>query len=178
MKKCLLSILFIISIIIIMLLLIGIIFPKKYLNEIRDNANKYGLDESMIASVINIESGYDEKAQSTRGAMGLMQILPSTAMEVVDKIGLNIDDISDIYDVEINIEIGCFYLRYLLDYFNGSIINTLCAYNWGMRNVQDWINAGNVDNNGEITNIPVEETRNYIAKYNLNKYVYDYIYNF
>ncbi len=166
------------SMVIALILLMGIFFPRKYIDCIKDNARKYHLDESMVASVINIESGYDECATSNRGAVGLMQIMPSTAMEIAGKIGMDIDDVAMLYSVEINIELGCYYLRYLLDYFRGNVINALCAYNWGMSNVREWLDGGNADANGNITNIPVTETRKYISKYQMHHYVYSHIYNY
>ena len=80
-----------------------------------------------------------------------------------------------LYDAKINVEIGCYYLRYLINYFNGNITHALCGYNCGLRNVRQWIESGN--NDGDINKIPVEETRNYIKKYNLNYYIYSNIYN-
>ncbi|MGN0961452.1 MAG: lytic transglycosylase domain-containing protein [Christensenellales bacterium] len=157
--------------------MIFLLFPKKLTNEISSIASKYNLPESMIASVINIESGYDENAVSEAGAIGLMQILPSTAEDCAKRMNIEFVE-SDLYNKEINIEIGCYYLRYLLNMFDGNITNVLCAYNWGLGNVKNWIENGNVDNNGTITNIPVKETSDYLKKYSINNFVYKNLYGY
>lgn len=135
---------------------------------------EYNLSKSLVASVINIESHYDSKAISDAGAIGLMQLMPNTAEEIARKLGVEDYDLND---VEINIRFGCYYLRYLLDMFDENIINSLCAYNWGLKNVQNWLHEGNLDDSGTITNIPVDETRGYIKKYKFNNIVYSKILN-
>ena len=142
---------------------------------IKKYSSMFNLDSSVVASVINIESSYDVNAVSKAGAMGLMQLMPSTAEDVAKK--LNIDKY-DLFNPEDNIEFGCFYIRYLLDMFNDNLVNALCAYNWGLNNVKLWINKGNVDDSGTIINIPVKETSRYITKFNHSFYVYSKIYRF
>ena len=161
----------IITILVIMLQL----FPNKYKEIIAEKSRKYNIENYIVASVINIESRYDKKAMSPVGAVGLMQILPSTAEEIASKLGDDYEQI-DLYDEETNIEYGCYYLRYLLDLFDGNIVNALASYNWGLNNVKKWIKDGNVDENFTITNIPVKETQNYIKKFKRNSFVYNFIY--
>ena len=154
---------------------IKLMFPKKYSLLIDEYSVKYGIPSSMVYSVINVESGFDEKSISHAGAIGLMQILPSTADDCAKRIGIQIGTES-LYDPETNINIGCYYLAYLLEIFEQNVINSLCAYNWGLGNVKEWISLGNVDDSGTITNIPVKETRNYIKKYKINLFVYKNIF--
>lgn len=170
MKKLWIGVSIFVGIVIVFFLLLFLLFPRKYTAEINKYSQEYNLEPSMVASVINIESGYDRTAISNAGAVGLMQLLPSTANECARKMGLTMEEDS-LYDVDINMRIGCYYLRYLLDIFDGNIINTLCAYNWGLGNVNDWMTAGN-EKDGTITNIPVKETRDYVRKYRVNKVVY------
>ena len=158
-------------------LFVGFLFPIKFRYEIKKYANEYGLSANMIASIINIESGFDVNAKSSAGAIGLMQILPSTARECANKMGIEFQD-NDLYDGDTNIRIGCFYLQYLMTLFDGNITNVLCAYNWGLGNVNNWIEQGNVDVQGTITNIPVEETRNYIKKFHTGYFVYEKLYGY
>jgi soluble lytic murein transglycosylase len=152
-----------------------ILFPLRYRSEIGKYAKEFGLSESFVASVINVESRYDSSAVSSVGAVGLMQILPSTARECAQKLGIEFDDV-DLYDADENIRIGCFYLHYLLELFDGNIVNVLCAYNWGLGNVNNWIALGYMDSDGTITNIPIEETRNYIKKFYISSFVYEKLY--
>lgn len=150
-------------------------FPKKYLNIIEKYSNECNLPTYLVASVINIESGYDELAKSSAGAMGLMQLKLSTASDMANYLGVKVDSVN-IYDVELNIMLGTKYLAYLLDMFGGNETNALVAYNWGLQNVKDWIAKGNVAESGTITNIPVKESRNYLKKYRLNRFVYKGLY--
>ena len=174
MKKCI-----VVSVIIVMLLcLVGsffIIFPLKYTKHIKKYASEYDLPASMVASLINIESGYDKHAKSKAGAIGLMQIMPNTAKEIATKFNINYND-EMLYDEETNIKFGCYYLSYLLNYYDLNITNTLASYNWGLNNVNNWINNGNVDKDGSIINIPVSETKNYLKKYKFNNFFYDIFY--
>lgn len=153
------------------------LFPKKYEDQITIYAKKYSLKKSMVASVINIESSYKKDSVSDVGAIGLMQLLPTTAFDCANRLGIEIDE-DEIFEPEINIELGCYYLSYLLDLFDENIINALCAYNWGLGNVKDWIELGHVDDSGTITEIPVSETKNYIRKYKVNIFVYEELYKF
>ena len=153
------------------------VFPVKYKEIILKYSSRFDIDSYIVASVINIESGYDKSAKSTAGAIGLMQLLPSTAEEIAHKLHKDFVE-EDLYDVNINIEYGCYYLSYLLDYFDGNITNVLSAYNWGLNNVRNWIKEGNVDENGNIINIPVKETKVYLKKYKINKFFYKNIYGY
>ena len=164
-----------VGVICLVVILFFAMFPRKYNDLIDKYANEYNLDKYLIASVINIESRYDTNSVSKAGAMGLMQILPSTAFDIAGRIGIEIEK-NDLFNEEINIQLGAFYLRYLLDLFDGNIDNTLSAYNWGLSNVKNWINEGNIDDTGTITNIPVSETSNYLKKFKANKFVYKNIY--
>lgn len=153
------------------------LFPKKYEGLITIYANKYSLKKAMVASVINIESSYKKDSVSGVGAIGLMQLLPTTAFDCANRLGFEIDE-DGIFEPETNIELGCYYLSYLLDLFDENIINALCAYNWGLGNVKNWIELGYVDDSGTVTEIPVSETKNYIKKYKVNIFVYEKLYKF
>lgn len=165
------------AIIAISIALIFLFFPKKYESEIDALALKYNLSPYLIASVINIESGYDERALSDAGAMGLMQILPSTAEDCASRLDIDYNK-EDLYSSQYNMEIGCYYINYLMEMFEGNITNVLASYNWGLGNVKSWMNEGNIDENGTIINIPVKETRDYLKKFNINRFVYKNLYGY
>lgn len=177
MKRILIVIGIIVCVIAVVAMVLLLFFPIKYKSEIELYAEKYSLPQSLVASVINIESGYDKDAESRVGARGIMQVLPSTAVDCAIRLGFDFHE-EDLWKIDTNMEIGCFYLSYLLDIFDGNIVNALCAYNWGLGNVKDHIDKGNVDSNGTITKIPVEETDNYIKKYYLNEFVYSKLYKY
>ena len=177
MKKSILIVMISCLVVIACIVFIRSIFPQKYKVEIDTYSSMYDLPKSFVASVINIESGYRESAVSNAGAKGVMQLLPSTALDCADRIGLEITE-DQLFDAETNIMLGCFYLRYLLDLFDGNWINTLSAYNWGYGNVRDWIRIGNADDSGTIIDIPVEETERYIKKFKVSLFVYEKIYKY
>ena len=103
----------------------------------------YGVDRDLIVSVIRAESDFDVNATSSKGAMGLMQLMPDTAR------GLGV---TDAYDPEQNVMAGTRFLKSLLNRYNGDVRLALAAYNWGMGNLE------------RSTGSLPEETRNYIAR--------------
>ncbi len=146
-------------------------FPRKYMDVVDKYANEYNLPTYMVMSVINIESGFNPTARSSAGAMGLMQLKLSTAKDMANGLGVEVDEVG-IFDVDLNIMLGTKYLAYLLELFDGNETNALASYNWGLQNVRDWMSAGNVDASGTVTNIQVKETRDYLKRYGLNRFIY------
>lgn len=152
-------------------------YPRKYREEIYVYSKQYNVNPAMVASVIDIESGYDTLSISNAKAVGLMQLLPTTAFDMAGRLGLEIT-YDDLFFADINIRLGTYYLRYLIDMFDGIETNALSAYNWGLKNVQNWLAMGNKNNVGEVTDIPVNETQKYITKYKKSYFVYSKIYNY
>jgi soluble lytic murein transglycosylase-like protein len=93
-------------------------------------SRRFGVDSEMIYAVIRAESSFDPKAVSDRGAMGLMQILPSTAREVAAHLNIHWTDDRILWDPVTNLEMGTFYLSTLLTRFD-SVETALAAYNQG-----------------------------------------------
>ncbi len=116
------------------------LYPLSYETYIKEASAAYGLSPFLTAAVIEVESGWDADALSSRGAEGLMQLLPETAQDMIDKGLVDGSEYSaeDLFDPETNIRFGCAYLRYLLDYFDGSVDQAIAAYNAGMGYVDLW----------------------------------------
>jgi soluble lytic murein transglycosylase-like protein len=93
-------------------------------------SRKYGVSPDMIFAVIQTESSFDPLAVSDKGAVGLMQLLPSTAREVAQELNIHWTDDSILWDPLTNIEMGTYYLRTLIGRFN-SVEVALAAYNQG-----------------------------------------------
>lgn len=172
---CVLAI--IITIVIVITATFLLFFPTTYKSEIRKYSSKYNLSMSMVASIIKVESNYNVNAVSKVGAIGLMQLMPTTAVDVANRMGIEFKE-DDLFIPSKNIEMGCYYLRYLLDIFGENIDNALSAYNWGLSNVRNWLLMGNSDGYGTIRDIPVQETKNYLKKYKNYRWVYSNIFGY
>ena len=147
----------------------GYLFPIRFEKEVSDACEAFDVEKCIVYSVINVESGFRKDVVSSKGAVGLMQILPSTAQEIALK--LNIENL-DLLNPEQNILIGTYYLSYLLKRFGNEKV-ALCAYNAGPANVLSWLKNEQYSDDGKtLKTIPVQETKNYIKKINKNKKYY------
>ena len=139
-------------------------YPLKYTEYIKKSAEEYGLSPCFVAAVINTESGFDPEAVSVDGAVGLMQLLPSTAEWIAGMRGIKYDE-DMLRSPEYNIDFGCWLLRYLLDRYDGSVRYAAVAYNAGHGRLESWLaNSDYLDENGELAVIPFDETRNYVRR--------------
>lgn len=134
----------------------------KYKNEIKEHSQTFAVSPALVASIINVESGFKDNRESPKGARGLMQIMPSTAEWIAVKLN---DDFNqeDLFDHNKNIRYGTFYLSYLFDVFE-SLEMVICAYNAGMGNVKKWIEDKKFYNGEKFIKIPFRETENYLQK--------------
>ncbi|MDO5047938.1 MAG: lytic transglycosylase domain-containing protein [Anaerococcus sp.] len=138
-----------------------------YQEEIYKYSDKYNIDPLLTASIIKVESDFDNNAQSHQGAHGLMQLLEDTAMHSADLVGLSYYP-DKLNEVDYNLDLGVGYFNYLYSYY-GNIDLALAAYNGGVGNVDSWIEDGIIDKNKpNHLDIPFEETRQYVTKVNSN----------
>jgi soluble lytic murein transglycosylase len=141
-----------------------IALPLRHEDIIRQQAEAKGLDPSLIAGVIYVESRFRDQT-SVAGAKGLMQILPSTADYIARKSGGTAFEQGDLATPQINISYGSWYLRYLLRHYEGNELLALAAYNAGEGKVDGWYrdaSARGEDFKAE-SHIPFPETRNYVT---------------
>lgn len=167
------SVVFVVLMLSVILIGFLMLYPIKYKQEILTYSKKYQLKPQLVASVINVESGYNPKAISSVGAMGLMQIMPKTAIEIAEKLNFKDFKINDLYNPKINIEFGCYYLNYLLEVYNGNQTNAIAGYNAGLNNVNKWLLEPKNLESGTVENIPFPETDNYVKKINKNLKIYE-----
>ncbi len=167
-------IIFVVLIVLVCALLIGVFlyfFPLKYKDIIIKYANEYDVPPSLIAGIINAESGFKNTAVSKVGAVGLMQIMPSTAEYVANTIDLEYNEVK-LFEPEFNIEIGTAYISKLIKQFN-DIDTAICAYNAGPNNVSTWLLDTKYSQNGiKLDSTPFPATNYYLVKVKQNEKVY------
>jgi soluble lytic murein transglycosylase len=138
-------------------------YPLKYESIVSGHARNYRLDPALLAAVIYQESKFRSNVKSSSGAIGLMQLLPDTAKGIAVHTGGNRFRVSDLYNPEINIRYGAWYLRHLLDTY-GDERTALAAYNAGQENVDEWRREGR--------GIAFSETRHYVKRVERLKTLY------
>ncbi len=137
-------------------------YPLEHDALIRDAARRNDLDPALVAAVIYAESGFREGAVSESGAVGLMQLLPSTALEIALRTGGERFEVADLRDPRVNIRYGSHYLAYLLDHYAGSVVAAVAAYHAGVRTVDGW--ASRRDGDVVVAEIPFGDTREYVRE--------------
>jgi len=120
------------------------VYPSSYDALIREVAERNHVEYALVKAVIKAESDFDRLAVSRKGALGLMQLMPATAVQ---------HQVRNVFLPRDNIEGGCRHLRMLLDRYGGNLPLTIAAYNAGTRRVED---AGGVP--------PIPETQEYLAR--------------
>ncbi|MDI9441197.1 MAG: lytic transglycosylase domain-containing protein [Bacillota bacterium] len=147
-------------------------FPLDFVPLILKHSEEAGVDPVLIAAVINAESAFRVGAISAKGAVGLMQLMPSTAAWLRGDGEHSID----LFQPETNIELGVSYLRYLLDLFPTEHA-AIAAYNGGPSHVTRWLSEGVWDGSWVNTgDIPFGETRSFVRKVELMRRVYGFLY--
>ncbi len=130
-------------------------------------AGIYDVDENLVYAVIKAESNFNSNAKSNKDAIGLMQLVESTAKDVSKKVDIQLigDDFKEkLLDPDININLGTKYLSILLERYQNIEI-AVTAYNAGIGTVDNWIEKGIIKADGsDIENIPYKETNNYVRK--------------
>ena len=152
------------------------IYPINYTELIEQYGGKYGIPCELLAAVINAESGFDENAVSGAGAIGLMQLMPSTAEEIAGRLGVEYDS-TMLTDPETNIAYGSFYLNYLYRNLGENWETACAAYNAGIGKVSGWLKDSKYSDDGvSLKSIPIAETDNYVKRINKYKQKYKELY--
>ena len=182
MKKNIILIIFLIVVVLVVIFrdnLLKIIYPKKYDNIITTYAEKYDVDKDLVFALIKSESDFNSDVKSNKGAIGLMQLMKQTAIEIAPTIDLKIQNNEmeeNLLNPEININIGTKYLQTLLEKYN-SIELALTAYNAGAGNVDKWIEQGLLEEDGSnIEKVPFKETNKYVRSILRDYKIYKKIY--
>ena len=138
-------------------------YPLRFEEQIRANARKRNVDPYLVMGLIRQESSYNPEARSRVDATGLMQIMPATGRELSRRLH-GIFNESRLTDPEVNIELGTYYVRQLLNMFGGSEPLAIAAYNGGLGNVRKWRQSNRAPLDEFVESIPFSETRNYVKR--------------
>lgn len=153
-------------------------YPIKYHQEILKAAERYTVDPRLIVAIIRTESNFEENRVSRKGAMGLMQLMPDTADWAIRQGGFKEITLDDVGKPNANIEVGAWYLSYLLTKFEGDLVPAIAAYNAGPSKVSAWLSQkmwnGSPDS---LENIPYGETRHYVQRVLYYQQRYNQVYN-
>ena len=177
----------IVVLLIILILLFGIlkiqnfILKKIYKTNYSEYVYKYSkennIDPLLTFAIIKAESNFNRNIKSKSGAIGLMQLMESTAVEQAEEVNEEIIVTESLYNPEVNIKIGTKYYSKLIKKYNNNMLLALAAYNAGIGNVDNWIEQGTIKEDGsDIENIPFKETNNYVRKIVRDYKIYQNLY--
>lgn len=153
------------------------LYPLHHWQTLSTRALDYGFDPLLIAAVIRVESSWDPNAVSEPGARGLMQVMPATAAEVAAALGLTEFEADQLFEPDVNIHIGTYYLATLRQQFAGQEAAMLAAYNGGARHVHDWLAAGRWSGEAAtLQDIPFPETRHFVRRVLRDHRLYEMLY--
>jgi soluble lytic murein transglycosylase len=133
--------------------------PVLHKDLINKYAGEFKCDPLWVMAIIKVESGFWPNARSNRGAMGLMQLLPSTAHDIAPEIGLTIQNDDDLKDPDTNLHLGVYYLTKLQQLFPFDDVAVLAAYNAGPGVTSQWLRGEPVL---DVNDIAYPETRKFV----------------
>ena len=146
-----------------------ILYPKKYEKEVMIYSKEFNLSPALVFAVMKTESGFNPNAQSSAGAVGLMQIMPNTAKWLM---GTE----ENLLEPQTNIKIGCRYISYLKTIFYDES-TVLAAYNAGPNKVKVWLEDERYGTAlRTMCKTPYKETNDYIKKVLYAKKIYNFLY--
>ncbi len=150
---------------------LGLLFPKRFHDQVQSHTKSRDIDPFMILSLIRQESAFNIRAHSPAGARGLMQVMPATARSIASVRSHRL------FDPETNIRVGTKYFTHRLSQYNNDVELTLAAYNAGAGRVDRWVKRYPLSNKMLFMDlVPFRETRDYISSILRNYYWYSMLY--
>ena len=138
--------------------------PMLYSDLVDRYSSQYKLDKYAVYSFICVESGFNENSESYLGARGLMQIMPATGEWIAGKLD-DVFDVQRLYEPSVNLRYGCWYLRFLLDRYDGDMRTASTAYHQGQGRVDEWLQDPQYSQDGRtLTAISSAVTDTYVNR--------------
>ena len=151
------------------------LFPRPFAAGVKPLESEHGLPTGLLHALMRQESAFDPAVVSPASAVGLMQLMPSTAKQAAGEMAIDYDP-DRLTSPDFNLRVGAFYLNKLFKMFQGQIVLASAAYNAGPRAVSHWVIAG-ADNDVDlwVARIPYDETRTYVARVSQNLARYQWL---
>lgn len=141
------------------------VYMWPYQQDILEYSERNKIDPFLVAAIIKNESGFDPKAVSAVGAVGLMQIMPETGRWIAEQMGLENYHDNDLYQTKKNIRMGCWYIGELEHEFQRNLALIMIAYNAGRGQTKAWMEENGWDYNfNNLDAIPYPDTKEYVIK--------------
>lgn len=153
-----------------------ILYPKPHWETVCTAAKKYDIDPYLVLALMRQESLFNHNALSKSGAIGLMQILPSTGQGIAKKLKIAWPSKQVLYKPETNIQVGVDFLSYLKDRFHNNHAHVLSGYNAGPNATQRWL-KDNQTLDEFVASIPYSETNGYVTRVLKNYWIYKLLYD-
>lgn len=153
------------------------LYPLGWKDSLQARAERHGLDPFLVAALIRQESEFHPAAKSGAGALGLMQIMPSTGRGLFRNLGIPGFSARKLTVPDISIRLGTFHLKQVIARFDGEVERALAGYNAGESRVVQWMRLGPFEEPAEfVETIPFSETRGYVQSVMRNRAMYERIY--
>ncbi len=141
-----------------------LVYPQNYYRQVKNFADQYKNNDALMMAVIREESSFNPEAQSGVGAIGLMQLMPSTAHDIGSKHGIEFNT-SYLFNPELNIKLGNLYYSTIKGMLEDKDVSAIAAYNGGIGSVSRWKTTLKYNDTDEfVEQIPYDETKNYVIK--------------
>ena len=140
--------------------------PRAYSDQVERAARRHGLDPNLLFAVMRVESVYQKEIVSYAGAIGLCQIMPRTGQLIADAMGKRDYTTADLLDPDTNLDFAAWYLRSLLERFDGRLPLAVASYNGGPHNVRRWMQGLPQDMPLDVflEHIPFDQTHRYVRR--------------
>jgi soluble lytic murein transglycosylase len=153
-------------------------YPLAFWTMVKQHAEQRGVDPYLVLALIRQESLFDTRARSSATALGLMQLLPSTAKRIAKQVGISSPSPEALFEPEVNLALGTQYLKDLLQRYSNNWFKAIAAYNAGESAVDRWEKEIDTDDIEEfVERIPYGETRGYVKLVMRNHRIYKKLYD-